>query len=250
MTASPGSETSRPKDRFDVGFDLETLRPPEFIDRQDPRSEMTDFSIENWREFPPLGLTKYHALIAEFVLDNSVPKEIVIQFEVAKNLYLYSWFIYRFYPVAEGHVLACLELALRSRYESEMREKFGHPAAWRATLKPLLKYAIDTGAIRNEDFEAWHHTAEMRARARFEYEKLTEMREKGLDSITYSYSDVVVTDEDRDWNYVGILCDHLPFLRNLYAHGSTSLHNQVLGTFEIVSAIINRVYHSDPDAHS
>jgi len=66
-------------------------------------------------------LADHHELISAYVLHAGVPQEIVLQF--ARNVYLYAWFVYRFYPVAEHQCLACLELALRERLKEEIRNR-------------------------------------------------------------------------------------------------------------------------------
>ena len=132
-----------------------------------------------------------------------MPREIVLQFETARNVYLYAWFVYRFYPVSEHQCLACLEL---------------------------------------EGFSAWQNRGEIRSRARVEVEKLREASEKNLTEITWDESDIQITAEDLNWDYVKMLPELLPMVRNDYAHGSTELHNWALRSFQIVSEIINQLY--------
>ena len=100
------------------------------------------------------------------MLHAGVPREIVLQFETARNVYLYAWFVYRFYPVAEHQSLACLELALRERLKEEIRT--GKIKGKRPTLYPLLKYAVEHELVRNEGFSAWQNRGEIRSRARVE----------------------------------------------------------------------------------
>ena len=38
--------------------------------------------------------------VAAISLDERVPEKVRIQFETAKNLFVYSWFVYRFHGVA------------------------------------------------------------------------------------------------------------------------------------------------------
>ena len=47
------------------------------------------------------NLKDQYAVVGSFLLNSTVPEDIAIQFETAKNLYLYAWFVFRFYPVAE-----------------------------------------------------------------------------------------------------------------------------------------------------
>lgn len=187
-----------------------------------------------------MELADHHELISAYVLHAGVPQEIVLQFETARNVYLYAWFVYRFYPVAEHQCLACLELALRERLKEEIRT--GKIKGKRPALRLLLKYAVDNGLVRNEGFSAWQNRGEIRSRARVEMEKLHEVSEKNLAVVTWDESDIQITAEDLDWDYVKMLPDQLPQLRNDYAHGSTDLHNWSLRSFQIVSEIINQLW--------
>lgn len=170
-----------------------------------------------------------------------VPEDIVLQFETTKNVYLYAWFVYRFYPVCEHQALACMELALRNRYEDEAPSKYRNKDG-KLYLKGALRYAIDRGYVRHEGFRRWHEAAQRRATLRYEMEKSNEMYAKGLKQIDLDYSEVTVTDVDRNWEYLSFLSDFLPELRNNYAHGTSMLHNQVLTTLEVVSEIINQIF--------
>src|SRR5713101_2321789 len=97
-------------------FDPEGLRPPEYVCEPDPRTT----AFVTWDAsgtFRTFEVRDYHALVSQLKLSGSVPERVAIQFETVKNLYVYSWFVYGFFPVAEHQALACLELALRTRYE-------------------------------------------------------------------------------------------------------------------------------------
>ncbi|MGI8839044.1 MAG: hypothetical protein ACR2H4_20760 [Pyrinomonadaceae bacterium] len=54
-----------------------------------------------------------YTLIQQITLGSAVPDEIRNHFETAKNLALYSWFVYSFNVVAAMHAFASLEMALR-----------------------------------------------------------------------------------------------------------------------------------------
>jgi len=187
-----------------------------------------------------MELADQHEQVSGYVLHAGVPEEIVVQFETAKNVYLYAWFVYRFYPVAEHHSLACLELALRGRLEEEIRT--GKIKEKRPTLRPLLKYAVEQGLVKNEGFATWRNRGEINSRYRVEMEKMREAAEKNLDEVTWDESDIQVTEEDLNWDYVDMLADRLPELRNDYAHGSKELHNWALRSVQIVCEIINQLY--------
>lgn len=60
-----------------------------------------------------------HARIAEITLNDHVPEAIRTQFDVARNLLLYAWYVYRFTTAAELHAYSTLEIALRERAKLE-----------------------------------------------------------------------------------------------------------------------------------
>lgn len=222
-------------------FHPEYLRPVNYVCTPDPRSAgfvTPDRDLGEWRQ---LQVSDYHMSVEAYSLNKTVPEDIRIHFDTARNLYVYAFFVYRFYPVAEHHALACLELALRERYEKEIPKKYYEHSKF-VMLKSLLRYAVDKGDVRNEGFKRWQEAAEIRARTRYMYEKGDEMQDKGLDKIELDYSEVQVTDIDRNLGYINDLIEILPKFRNNYAHGSKMLHNNVLGTIQVVSEIINQIY--------
>jgi hypothetical protein len=221
-------------------FDPEKLRPAAHVCEPDPRSTMyvrVDLTTGTTR---PMELTDHHESISACALHGGVPPEIGLQFETVKNVYLYAWFVYRFYPVAEQQSLACLELALRTRLEKEIRA--GKIKGKQPTLRPLLEYAIKHRLLKNEGFSTWQNRGVINSRRRIEMEKLRQLSEKNLDQITWNESDIQILPEDLDWDYIKMLSTVLPKLRNNYAHGSTDLHNQALQTIKIVFEAINQLF--------
>ncbi len=69
----------------------------------------------------PLSQTDQYELVAEYTLSDAVSVDVRIVFDTARNLYLYAWFVYRFYNVAEQQVFACLEMALREHLKDKSR---------------------------------------------------------------------------------------------------------------------------------
>jgi hypothetical protein len=223
-------------------FDPERLRPATFVCEPDPRNtghvkvDRISGAVENF------NLDDQHEAIAELTLNASVPADIAQQFETTRNLYLYAWFVYRFYNVAEQHSLACLELALRERLKTEIDAgKIPSGSKW-PTLRPLLRYAVEQGLIRNEGFETWRNRGIINSRARVSWEKLREMTENNLEEISWDESQIEITEDDLDWDFAGMLVNVLPLKRNDYAHGSTVLHSQVLSTIRLVCESINQLY--------
>ncbi len=228
-------------------FEHDGLRTPEHLCDPDPRTRYFVRVDPETGVTQPLTKSDQYESVATYTLSEAVPVDVRIVFDTARNLYLYAWFVYRFYNVAEQQVFACLEMALRERLKDEMPlpEEYWSKNKKDQTpsLKPMLRYVIDIGYIRNENFQTWRDRGIIRSRQRYELEKTQEMQDKGLDSIELDYSKVVVTDEDRgDYDYLNILLKHIPNTRNDYAHGSGTLHNQVLHSFEVVSELVNQLF--------
>lgn len=191
------------------------------------------------------SLAEHHADIAKILLSPNVPTDVVIQFETAKNLYLYAWYVYRFYPVAEHQALTCLELGLRERIGESLPAEYLPPRrspSYVPTMRPFLEYAIDSGLIKNEAFRRWREIVQRRAESRYREEQITEMIKAGHESCEFRYEKVVPNEQDKDFDYLAILKKVLPGIRNSFAHGSTNLSNQVLGTFELVQEILDQLY--------
>lgn len=220
-------------------FDPESLRPLKYVMEPDPRSPRRTIYRTHRRKKLTIGY--YYKKISRIKLKPYVPERIQIQFDVARNLFLYSWFIYRFYPVSESHVLSCLEFALRERYGNAIPKKY-YKNPKMPTLRALLNYAIDIKGIRKENFPDWHMAAKRKAQARYENERFLEMIKKGLKSITIDLSEVKVEEVDRTWDPVANLKEYLPNLRNTYAHGTEMLQLKSANIFKYVAEIINQIY--------
>lgn len=213
------------------------LRSPETVCKPDIRSPTTLFLSDQ-----PVTIEYQHSAVAELSLHQDVPDDIRIQFETTKNLYLYAWFVYRFYPVAKHHAYACLELALRERFESEMLASGEKKRDFGPGLKRLLTYAAKEGHLKNENFSVWRRHTEMRAQQRSEDEIWEEAQRNGLNQVTFDETQYEIKDVDRDHDYLSAILESLPWLRNSFAHGTTSLDNQALGTMKLVAEIINQIY--------
>lgn len=135
----------------------EALRDPVSAMAPDPRTGMFAGQV-------PLSLAAHHADIARVQLSPAVPESIAIQFETARNLYLYAWHVYRFYMVAATQALTTLEFGLRERLPSQLPEPYQRARQKQPMLAGMLGYAIDQGLVRNEGFRRWHQAGEQHAR--------------------------------------------------------------------------------------
>jgi hypothetical protein len=66
-------------------------------------------------EVTETGVETVHSLVEAVRLNAGVPEEVRSHFETAKNLILYSWFVYSFNEVATMHAMASLEMAVRAK---------------------------------------------------------------------------------------------------------------------------------------
>ncbi|EHR71004.1 hypothetical protein BurJ1DRAFT_2164 [Burkholderiales bacterium JOSHI_001] len=214
----------------------EALREPATAMAPDPRTGM--FAGQ-----AALSLAAHHADIARVQLSPAVPEPIAIQYETARNLYLYAWHVYRFYMVAATQALTTLEFGLRERLPAQLPKPYQRTGQRKPMLAGMLRYAIDQGLVRNDGFRRWHETAAHRARERRSLEAIQTMIDQDLEYVEIDdEAPVEVSPQDQQWDLVAILSDSLPSLRNQLAHGSPMLTRQVLGTLELVSEILSQLY--------
>jgi len=219
----------------------DALRNPEQATQADARSE--EFALVDAAGIRVVTLTDRYEDIRSFELNPSVPHSIRVHFETAKNLYLYSWFVYRFFPVAEQQALASLEFALRERLPPPKLTRKGKPRI--EGLFDRLTRARELGLIRNDGLKIRDRAAMRRARARYEYETMEEMIRTGATAMVLDDSNIQPNEQDLGYDWIGALIKSLPDIRNDYAHGSKGLHSTMLETFEIASDLINQLYPND-----
>jgi hypothetical protein len=187
--------------------------------------------------------------IREVVLNQAVPEEVVIQFETSKNIYLYAWFVYRFFPVARQHALSVLEFSMRERLDSEIHQTSKYRRGKRGDLylSSMLEYCRDNGILKDLGFEVARNRASARAREHHMIETIKRMSEAGIESVEWDEPEIEISAEDRDFGHVSTLATNLPKIRNAHAHGSPMLDSHSLGTLKTVSEIINQLW---PDQNS
>jgi hypothetical protein len=121
------------------------LRSPKRIFDRDPRS--SGFDILGEHGFRAKTLEDQHKAVAEIAIHAGAPEAVVVKFETAKNLNLFSWFVYRFHSAARSHAYECLELALRIRFKDDLYA--------RAERKRLARYESE------RDFETRYRNRSM-----------------------------------------------------------------------------------------
>ena len=193
-----------------VPVEIDTLKLFDEIHERDSRQKYFAVTNRETGEHRPITLyDRYHA-VEQITLSKRVPDRIREHFDTARNLLVYSWFVYRFIPVAELHAYASLEYALKERNGASEKG-----------LRRLLELAVERGWIKDSSFNHFQQDVEDAAEGRIVSEN--------LDS-----SDVQ--------DYCKILVDMLPYLRNEIAHGSSFLHPNRLTTLAICADLINQLF--------
>jgi len=199
------------------------LKRLEDISTPDPRFE--HFIVYDGEKDRKFTLNDFHAAIREIELNSCIPENIRIQFETVRNLYLYSWYVYRFGVVAELQAYATLEYALREKAKQSLNLKDR-----KIGFKNLLDIAIKHNWVIDEHIQ--HH------------KRNEERREHYFVTIEELF-DQPYTPENRDaQEYCRILAKTFPELRNNLAHGSPMLwppFNSLI-EIEICADLINQLF--------
>jgi hypothetical protein len=189
----------------------------------DPRQSALGCYDRQSGKYRQKTLDDHYAIICEIKLFDSVPQLIRDHFETARNLLLYSWFVYRFVTVAEFHAYACLEFALRTRVGDGLKKRKGEPG-----LKQLLKFAIEQRWVKDEGFRIYKQSKlgcidslESIGESRFLFEQATS------------------TDPQR---YAKLLAETFPEIRNEFAHGTPRVWPGGYATLQLVADIINQLF--------
>jgi len=223
-------------------YNPDHLKPLAFVNDPDPRSNFFSKNDPYGNDVRLLTLADHYEAISRYTLTQPVPEKIITHFETGKNLYLYAWFAYRFYPVADLHVHTTLEMALKERIGKGYLRTASKSVNEKPGLKAYILFAKQQGWVRNEGFQRWRQSARERAKIRVIMELITEMERTGKAEAAFDPSQVEITERDKNWDFMSVFADSTPKIRNEYAHGSGMLHRSVLGTFEVVAEFINQLW--------
>ncbi|HYG35621.1 MAG TPA: hypothetical protein VEC99_12595 [Clostridia bacterium] len=202
---------------------------------------LSDVRQTFWARFQADGTSRgiqledLHKRMSELNLNSTVPEAVRTGFDTARNLFLYSWFVYRFQTVAELQAYATLEFALGKRLEAEGA---GHIK----NLSPRLNFAVDKGWLRADGVRVYQQKAESRKRyaegqAKFFREFLK--HENGWQDPDPQ------TEAGRAADYLRNLTGGIPKLRNSVAHGTPMLRGGTALTLEICCDLINQLFPED-----
>jgi hypothetical protein len=174
-------------------------------------------------------LADLHARLSDIKLSNALPEDVLRQFETARNLMLYAWFVFEFQTIAELQGYATLELALRTRFpdaKRAIRKKSGEVVLTPLTLGPLLQLAVKRRAIAPEKLVTYEQAKSVKA-----------FRAKMGPNPTGTFP------SPKEWLSERIRT--FPILRNRLAHGRPSL--DLFGSLrhlEICADLVNALFPS------
>jgi hypothetical protein len=193
---------------------MEELKKFEEICEPDARQQLCVIFDDDLRQFRPLSLKDIYDIADSIKLHEGVPEDIRSHFEMARNLYVYSWFYYPFNVAAQLQAFATAEYALRIRanMNAVLRNKPG--------FKGLLRMAVNQGWISDEGFSHIEF-ARMQAIGNM----LAANRE-----------------QRRIKTYCQALMETLPHFRDELAHGSSMLHNEGAIYLAICAELINQLF--------
>jgi hypothetical protein len=94
---------------------MEQLKRLEDVCRPDARyASRVDLDLATGTT-APMTVESIYSAVEPIRLNVGVPDEVCSHFEVARNLALYSWFVYSFHEVAAMQAMASLEMAARAK---------------------------------------------------------------------------------------------------------------------------------------
>jgi hypothetical protein len=210
-------------------------------DLDDPLKSLAQIAAPDERQpFLVGSLEAVHAELSELELHRGVPRNVRQLFEAAKNVSLYSWFVYPFHQVAELIALASLEFALRTRdgfveWDTSERKKPG--------LSQLLHKARRERWLTNAAFPSRRWMAIERASLKLVRAAMPGMTE-GETREVRDPTEAEIMDAMSGIDVVQILVETAPKLRNNLAHGSSTLHPNSRTTLRLVAEAISQLFDS------
>jgi hypothetical protein len=204
------------------------LKPLSEICHPDPRHVMLG-----------IGIQGIHAALLEMQVTDRAPANVRQLFETAKNVALYTWFVFRFHQVSEMVAYSALELALRERagfVEWDLAKRRRPP-----TLRPLLELARREGWLKNERFPSLRELARERVRTT-RIERLISKNPSAAEIRVPDPSIEEIEEAMGKIDMVAALLEAAPLLRNELAHGSSMLSPRSLVTLRRIAEAINQLF--------
>ena len=207
---------------------------------EDPLKKLDDVLEPDERQSYMLGeLHDYHEVLSEIELNNNVPIEVRQLFETAKNVSLYTYFVYRFHQVSEMVGYSALELAIKilCEYDNEL-EEVPHG------LSKLMFHAKKKKWLDNEYFDDLEESTVIGIKRKRIIQAEKELKKHGK---LLNDPDRDITESDiRDGINKSFAVDGLIYFtlnfRNNLAHGSKMLYPSSMTMLEKTAGVINYIY--------
>ena len=200
------------------------LKPLEELALPDPRFQYEYLQTQAGER--PLNAEDIRERLENYsCLHDGVPERVRVQFEVARNLMLYAYFVFEFQTQAQLQAYAALEFALGEKFNHPTKEiKRGKETkSVPLMLKELLQKAVNEKLIQPErlpSFEYANHSRKWFA----EY-----------------YGGEFVPLKPEEW--LSMSQNHVIHLRNHIAHGKPWLYlSHAFRHIEICADIINAIF--------
>lgn len=184
------------------------------------------------------NLEDLHAELGEIELHASVPANFRELFETAKNVSLYSWFVYDFHPIAELTGFLALEAALRARALRESK------TLAKKSLKQLMQHAVSTGWITEDRITGRREIARARVAQRKAIQAMEESKATRKDAVSVDEpTESEISAEASEMQIIEGICEAAVKLRNSLAHGERMLvpgsHRRLRTTADLINQLFS-----------
>lgn len=215
------------------GKSAQILKPLDEVGLADPRFKIMALRQgDSWR---PFELADLHQRVEILTLNAGVPVDVRRNFEIAKNLLLYTWFVYEFQRPAAQQAFSTLEMALRLRFPDAVKKslnKDGTEKTVAQTLRPLLERARKEGLLNLADLPFCQRIRAYREANPFD-----------------SLGRPMQWKPDGEW-LEGLLSS-VAFFRNNFSHGSNMLSlGAIFDQVSLCGDLINAVFPYKADCKS
>jgi hypothetical protein len=170
------------------------------------------------------GIETYHAQLNGLILNPSVPADVRVGFDTARNLLLYSFYVYRFSTVARFQAYAVLENAIKLRARNEPSEKF-------RGLRQCIEYALKNKWFRDDGVRQYLRLAKIRDDSSYLF-----MDEDAPRPMVSQAPDV----------WIQRIKESFPGIRNGIAHGTPLLLGGDFTVLEMCCDLVNQLFPAAP----
>lgn len=185
-------------------------------------------------------LEQQHSTLAGIQLHEGVPLEVRQLFETAKNVSLYTWFVYRFHQVAQLVAYTALERALKVRAARETGITADNV---KQSFRVLLQDAVQKSWLKPERFS----DTKQLAHQHLEQEQVMRMiqgnriGDQPVEIPKISDTDILAR-RTQMTDYVNRIVNGLRHVRNHLAHGEPLLMPGSEETLRVVAETINQLF--------